>query len=74
MPDDLKEATIDELAFAIEFALKHKVLGLKWKRGYEDEFAVKQAAKAIAEHLRLANFKIFNGPPVPVALGASERT
>lgn len=59
----MEPADRDDLIETITYALKHRCSGLTWKRGREPEGAAKLAAADIVDHLKLANFKVFKGPP-----------
>lgn len=61
----MTEADRDNLIETIAYALKHKCFGLTWKRGRDHEGAARIAAADLADHLKLANFRVFKGPPSP---------
>lgn len=67
----LATASRDDVIRAIAFALGHKVLGLTWKRGHDNDVSRRIAAAAIADYLELAGFKILTGPGIPQ--GPSQR-
>jgi hypothetical protein len=61
-PKELQPAKRDELAWDIEFALsRHGRPWMRFKKHLDD--APRIIAKAIADHLKLANWKFFRGPP-----------
>jgi hypothetical protein len=54
-----------DLAHTIAYAIRHKVLGLTWKRDFTNEdFRARFAADKIAEHLRRCGYEFTKKPPL----------